>query len=319
MVVNHPSGGAWPAAGGASRSPVEARVNDTLAAQTSSPEYRRRRGDLTSSRAVLDLVTFLMTRPTSDQTAQHLVLRLLRGHHTRAAVISVFAADATLNEVGMFGLSPSALDVYRNLALEEHTPMTDAVRSGEPMVMATAAEVESRYPDLGSHGLPFEPLAVWPLTLPDEYVGGIQFHFTRPPDADAFRVEVTGIAAVLALYLSMLRDVPTRQSHAWRPEESEIGPSHVGTPELRLVPGAVDPPEDNAASPIRDHLTRRQLEILTLMSTGFTNGQISCSIGFSESTVGQETLEIYRYLGVHGRRDAVRSAISRGLICAPSN
>jgi DNA-binding CsgD family transcriptional regulator len=290
-------------------------VNDMLVTESQAPELRRRRGDLTTSRTVLDLVAFLLTRPNSDQTAQHLVLRLMSGHHPRAAIISLFAPDATLKEVGMFGLSPSALEVYRNLSLAESTPMTDAVRASEPVVITTAAEVETRYPWIGSHGMPYEPLAVWPLTLPDEYVGGIQFLFTQPPDADALRADVTGVAAVLALYLSMLTDTAPRPAQAWHPDEGDIGPTPTGAPELRLVRANGDSPEcvapdDPTAS--RHHLTPRQIQILALMGKGLTNGQISSTIGFSESTVGQETLDIYRYFGVHSRRDAVRMASSRG-------
>jgi DNA-binding CsgD family transcriptional regulator len=270
---------------------------------------------------VLDLVAFLMTRPNSDQTAQHLVLRLMSGHHPRAAIISLFAPDATLYEVGMFGLSTHTLEVYRNLSLDECTPMTDAVRAGEPVIITNAAEVETRYPWIGSHGMPYEPLAVWPLTLPDEYVGGIQFLFTQPPDPDALRADVTGVAAVLALYLSMLTNRAPGLAQAWHPDEGDIGPARTGAPELRLVRAHGDSPEAaeaDGSGAARDHLTPRQIEILALMGKGLTNGQISSAIGFSESTVGQETLDIYRYFGVHSRRDAVRTASSRGFNGVPS-
>jgi DNA-binding CsgD family transcriptional regulator len=315
MNVNHPSRGDLAGHRGVSRSQVEVRVNDMLVTESQAPELRRRRGDLTSSRTVLELVSFLLTRPNSDQTAQHLVLRLMSGHHPRAAIISLFAPDATLHEVGMFGLSPSALEVYRNLALDESTPMTDAVRAREPVVITDAAEVETRYPWIGSHGMPYEPLAVWPLTLPDEYVGGIQFLFTQPPDPDALRADVTGVAAVLALYLSMLTNTAPGPAQAWHPDEGDNGPAPMGAPELRLVRSNGDSAEvvePDGPTPSREHLTPRQIEILALMGKGLTNSQISSAIGFSESTVGQETLDIYRYFGVHSRRDAVRMASSRG-------
>jgi DNA-binding CsgD family transcriptional regulator len=317
MNVNHPSRGDLAGHRGDTRSQVEVRVNDMLVTESRAPELRRRRGDLTSSRTVLELVSFLLTRPNSDQTAQHLVLRLMSGHHPRAAIISLFAPDATLNEVGMFGLSPSALEVYRNLSLDERTPMTDAVRASEPVVITTAAEVESRYPWIGSHGMPYEPLAVWPLTLPDEYVGGIQFLFTQPPDPDALRADVTGVAAVLALYLSMLTETAPRPAQTLQLDDGDIGPAPTGAPELRLVRAngtSNDAVETDDPATSRERLSPRQIEILTLMGKGFTNGQISSTIGFSESTVGQETLDIYRYFGVHSRLDAVRVASSRGLI-----
>ena len=58
----------------------------------------------------------------------------------------------------------------------------------------------------------------------------------------------------------------------------------------------------------------RQLRILGLMAKGLTNSQISKRVGFSESTVRQETMAIYRYFGVGGRREAVRLAGMRGML-----
>jgi DNA-binding NarL/FixJ family response regulator len=45
-----------------------------------------------------------------------------------------------------------------------------------------------------------------------------------------------------------------------------------------------------------------------------TNPQIAARIGFSDSTVRQETMAIYRFLGAEGRRDAVQIASLRGLL-----
>ncbi len=64
------------------------------------------------------------------------------------------------------------------------------------------------------------------------------------------------------------------------------------------------------------NLSDRQLRILGLMAKGLTNSQISKRVGFSESTVRQETMAIYRYFGVGGRREAVRLAGMRGMLDA---
>jgi len=61
-------------------------------------------------------------------------------------------------------------------------------------------------------------------------------------------------------------------------------------------------------------LTARQFRILQMMADGMTNQAISQRIGFSESTVRQETMAVYRHFGVHDRREAVQRAASRGLL-----
>lgn len=52
-------------------------------------------------------------------------------------------------------------------------------------------------------------------------------------------------------------------------------------------------------------LTKRQLEIFNLMTTGETNLEIAQQIGFSESLVKSETVQIFQKLEISGRRDPV--------------
>ena len=53
-------------------------------------------------------------------------------------------------------------------------------------------------------------------------------------------------------------------------------------------------------------LTRRQREILHGMSDGLTNSQIANELGFSESTIRQESMRMYEILQVAGRKEAVK-------------
>jgi DNA-binding CsgD family transcriptional regulator len=276
--------------------------------------YRRRRDDLMNSKTMLDMVRFLMSRPSGDQIAQHLVLNLLNGHQPRTAVISLFGADGSLHAVGAFGMSGPSLEPYRTLSLWDSSPMSDAVRGGEPIVLRTVEEVEERYPWLGSKETPYEPMAVWPLSLPSQRVGAVQISFTANPDSDSLRTDVTGVAAVLALYLSLLSNPG---SPADKPLGAREGDERSGlVPALSLVEGL--PAEDAAGQAFRrpapGALSDRQLRILGLMAKGLTNSQISKRVGFSESTVRQETMAIYRYFGVGGRREAVRLAGMRGML-----
>jgi DNA-binding NarL/FixJ family response regulator len=73
-------------------------------------------------------------------------------------------------------------------------------------------------------------------------------------------------------------------------------------------------PEDSAGSAA--HLTERELDVLRLLATGATNPQIAASLAYSVSTVRNETVSIYRKLGVRGRAEAVSKAASQGLLKA---
>jgi DNA-binding CsgD family transcriptional regulator len=285
---------------------------------TAAPRYQRRRDDVMNSRAMLDIVRFLMTRPTCDQISQHLVLNLLIAHKPRAAVISLFGVDGSLHAVGAFGMSPQSLEAYKTLSLWDSSPMSDAVRSGEAVILGSADEVQERYPWMGNAETPYEPMAVWPLSLPSQRVGAVQLTFTETPDEESLRADVTGVSAVLALYLSLLTSVAATPEKAIAGLERDDRNGGFPVASLSLVEGMA--PDEGAAHasrrPAPGNLSDRQLRILGLMAKGLTNSQISKRVGFSESTVRQETMAIYRYFGVGGRREAVRLAGMRGMLDA---
>lgn len=64
-------------------------------------------------------------------------------------------------------------------------------------------------------------------------------------------------------------------------------------------------------------LTSRQIQIIQFMSEGLVNAQIAPKLLVSESTVRQETVRIYRELGVANRQEAAAKARTLGLIKPP--
>jgi DNA-binding CsgD family transcriptional regulator len=61
-------------------------------------------------------------------------------------------------------------------------------------------------------------------------------------------------------------------------------------------------------------ITSRQLRVLDEMAIGKTNGQIARSLNLSESTIKQESVRIFRILGVNTRQRAVSVGKEMGLI-----
>ena len=220
-------------------------------------------------------------------------------------MISVAGDEGALDAVGTFGLTVDELGEIRHLAIEDHMPITDALRTGEPIVLVTSEQVREAYPWMASAWTGPAPMAAWPLSLPDEDVGALLLGFTDPPNEKALRADVAGVAAVLALYLGhLLTAVPTGDASATAGTASGE----------RFVP-ETPTAADVAALPVA--LSPRQARILTLLAEGLTQSEISESIGFSESTVRHECMRIYRLLGVGSRREAIRAAHLHGLKLAP--
>jgi DNA-binding NarL/FixJ family response regulator len=63
-----------------------------------------------------------------------------------------------------------------------------------------------------------------------------------------------------------------------------------------------------------EQLTTRQVQIVQLLGAALTNGQIGKELSLSESTIRQETIKIYKALGVSGREEAVSAGIKIGLV-----
>jgi DNA-binding CsgD family transcriptional regulator len=63
-----------------------------------------------------------------------------------------------------------------------------------------------------------------------------------------------------------------------------------------------------------DHLSTRQITILSHIQDGLVNMEIAKELLLSESTIRQETVRIYRVLGVGNRQDAVKRGQVLGIL-----
>ena len=66
--------------------------------------------------------------------------------------------------------------------------------------------------------------------------------------------------------------------------------------------------------PLSEELTARELEILKLVADGLDNRAIAAELGISRSTVKHHLEAIYLKLEVHGRTEAAREGLKRGLV-----
>ena len=63
-----------------------------------------------------------------------------------------------------------------------------------------------------------------------------------------------------------------------------------------------------------DGLSRREIEVLTLVAAGESNGEIARRLGVSLHTVERHVANIYGKIGARGRADATAYALRRGLL-----
>ena len=63
-----------------------------------------------------------------------------------------------------------------------------------------------------------------------------------------------------------------------------------------------------------ERLTPRELAVLALVADGLDNGVIGRRLGIARSTVKHHLEAIFAKLGVHGRMEAVREGMRRGMV-----
>ncbi len=91
--------------------------------------------------------------------------------------------------------------------------------------------------------------------------------------------------------------------------QPEIAAKLVG----RVAEGAKDPPGQGEGM-LPEPLTRREKEILSLMSQGLNNAEISAKLFISEGTAKNYISSIYGKLGINDRTQAVLFALKHKLI-----
>lgn len=122
------------------------------------------------------------------------------------------------------------------------------------------------------------PIAAWPLGIAGSHSRVLVIVLAEPMDPVQFAERTIGLPEALGVYLAG--------------SSACLGLPHLVAPRTAA----------------QVNLTARQVRILTLMRDGFTMSQIASRIGFSESTVRMESLEIYRELAVHDRANALTVA-----------
>lgn len=82
------------------------------------------------------------------------------------------------------------------------------------------------------------------------------------------------------------------------------------TPARASLPSAPtgDPSNGEPAEPLAEPLSRRELEVLTLLASGRSNGEIAGDLFVAVGTVKTHTNNIYRKLGVRNRAGALARA-----------
>lgn len=237
--------------------------------------------------AISDLSIYLArAEVTPALLAQYLVLKTLAPLQATQIFLSKLHPDGMVRPIEVFGYSEEQMKDWREFPLSQKLPVTDAIRNDQLIWLADKEDWEKEYPELAKYpgdltSQTFIAISVDIHGAPAGALGimsEIQIHPT--PELISF---ISAIGGMVALYLS------------------------------RINQGTFASKARANAGANGEFLSPRQMRILDLMAQSFTNPQIARELGFSESTVRQETMRIYQILQVSGRKEAIREAQRRNI------
>lgn len=239
-------------------------------------------------RKTLELSRFLTEVPASRTVLEYLVIEHWSQWQARAAWISIPEETGFFRLEASFGTFDAQQFETSPPPIWGDHPLATALRLGAGLVTSVAddANLTPYFAATDVASLAIQPLRP---NSHERYVIAVGCS-GEASNADGCLNDLLVDAPLLSLYLSYLS---TRRLMAAE------GMSSLNSAETT------------------QSLTARQSTILRLMADGMKNREIAFSIGFSESTVRLETIDIYKKLGVHGRHEAIRVAVRLGLLEDP--
>lgn len=290
-------------------------------------------GDATRHDSCLttDVTTFLLGRVSMEELCQFCVLTALAPLHPWQMSIYTVGSDSLFRLAGSFGKGTGQDALHQYSCLDD--PQVGAeLLNGQPLATFPLMGMRPQQ-HLNISDLEDGPQVLWPLSTSHGLTGAIHIRFIEVPEPYAVSCDLAAIAAPIALAVDLTtgRDTgaitPSGNGHgtlSGSPDGVLTHPSLMGpwTPPATAAPalsvvrwGESGPSQAGPETklPAKD-LTARQLRVLSLMAKGMTNGQIARVLAFSESTVRQETMAIYRTLQVKGRAEAIDFGRTHGLI-----
>ncbi len=254
-------------------------------------------------RKISSLTTFLYeANPTSDSIARFLVLDTFSAFEPTALLLGLLQSDGTFKVVGHFGLNEAIEKEALAIARRQVNPFSQAMQKDKVLIFGgleklfsnplDQVEVES---DISS----LEYALAWPI-----YLLGAGLSFAKEEVAldsldELFFRAIGGMLALHHMYTSTLSDINDGLSSV-TPDGGQRG----------------DPPLSNVGLVVftdkSGDLTSRQKIIVEELRRGKTNATIAHDLNFSSSLIRQETMEIYRKMGISGRKELLEEESSEG-------
>lgn len=227
------------------------------------------------TKEMMGLSDFLaQSRRSLDELCEFLTVVTFSFLAPRALYIGEIANDGYIDLRSTYGFDEMSVARWSRIPMTVDIPLTKCISKDECLVIPSPKQFLKQYPDLkdlGNIDTDWKTSLAVPLQRRGAYF--LVLH-GEPTMSDEFEHLLRSVGNLILIHIR------------------ELG--------LPINNGAAK------VSPV-SQLTARQELIYNLLVHGYTNPEIAKDIGYSESLVRQETIAIYAFLGVSGRKELIRN------------
>lgn len=229
---------------------------------------------------VKNLLDFLRSgKPSLDEIMKFVALDTLYEFAAFAVLLNVVRPDGILHSPSEYGYNTQEFTVVPDRLISEDSPASRYLRTSTVGECGSMDEFLFPGPDHSKELFPqgFESSISWPVSG----VGSILTFCSR-------RIELTREREEFLLIIGSILAIEFTQVRSFE---------GLGQATMQKSPAG------------NYSLTPRQWEVLAGIRRGETNAEVAVDLGFSESLIRQETVQIYRKLGVTGRKEILESGV----------
>lgn len=251
----------------------------------------------------LDTVNLILASLTLSLEADDFCMSLARDALFNFGVVATFLTrldrDGHVSILGSYGVPEDTFGKDARPSLWDASPITDAIRLKRVTFVDGPTSYEDVYPvpspskfnGKAFAAIPFGGVAHQPGAI------GITFYDELTEDNTLRNTLIDSLANASEVFLA--KAYAAAQASAFASAKTPLTAHALAEP---------------IAAPPMKKIDQRDVTVLELMRLGKTNLQISRSLGYSESTIRQVAVQLFKKLGVNNRNDAVAVAISKGTI-----
>ena len=250
----------------------------------------------TSELAIVSrLLNAMAISNSPDEFCDLLANDVLKNYEVAATYVAVLASDGKITMIGSWGYPPERRSPEDRPSLWHPMAITDTIRTGEIQVYSSWQKYVDKYPHLIERAAPGKSFVCVPFTTDGRRVGGLGLTFLN---------ELGDAPIELGLWQILAQAGNVLVSRSW------------AEPAYRDSARSVSAPR-NATGNARDQkptFSTRELDVIERTIAGETAKEIAFELRYSESTIKQERMAIYKKLGVSKATDVRAAAHAIGII-----